>query len=636
MSATHKMRYNLQLVLPSNTRARWAWLLLLLSNPAAVLAKCASDYFVHSLPGQPEGSVLKMHAGHIEIDSEHKGNLFFWHYQNRHIANRQRTVIWLNGGPGCSSMDGALMEVGPYRLKDDHSLVYNEGSWDEFANLLFVDQPVGTGFSYVSTDSYVHELGPMADQFIIFLDRWFKLFPEYENDDIYLAGESYAGQYIPYIAEAIVKRNEKLPANQTAWNVEGLIIGNGWIAPNEQYRSYLTYAYKEGILKESSEGAQAAEAQLSQCSSKLSEVGKFGIHIDECERVMELILDTTKINGKCLNMYDIRLDDTSDSCGMNWPPDISSVTTYLRRPDVVKALNINEDKTTGWRECSPGVGRNLRATESVPSIQLLPGLLEGGIPVLLFSGDKDLICNHIGTEDLIQNMKWSRGTGFELSPGVRAPRHDWVFEGLPAGVYQQARNLTYVKFYNASHMVPFDFPRRSRDMLDRFLGVDITTIGGDPADSRIDGLKGTITSVGAHPNSTTAEEREKEKMKIAAWQAYYKSGEIALIVVAIAATIWGFFVWRSKRREQGGEYQGIYPNLESLSSSSLSTFRSKRRGRHDIESTSRSDEAELESLYNGPEISEVLETQDGRQRELSADGSNEKASASLIVERNLR
>lgn len=121
---------------------------------------------------------------HVEVDPEHNGNLFFWHFQNRHIANRQRTIIWLNGGPGCSSMDGALMEVGPYRLKNDNTLEYNEGSWDEFANMLFVDQPVGTGFSYVNTDSYLHELDEMSAQFVTFLEKWFELFPEYERDDV--------------------------------------------------------------------------------------------------------------------------------------------------------------------------------------------------------------------------------------------------------------------------------------------------------------------------------------------------------------------------------------------------------------------------------------------------------------------
>jgi carboxypeptidase D len=118
------------------------------------------------------------------VDAQTNAHLFFWHYQNRHIANRQRTVIWLNGGPGCSSMDGAMMEVGPYRMKDDHTLTYNNGSWDEFANLLFVDQPVGTGFSYVNTNSYLHDLDQVASHMITFLDKWFALFPEYESDDV--------------------------------------------------------------------------------------------------------------------------------------------------------------------------------------------------------------------------------------------------------------------------------------------------------------------------------------------------------------------------------------------------------------------------------------------------------------------
>ncbi len=121
----------------------------------------------------------------IEVAPEHHANMFFWHYQNRHIANKQRTVIWINGGPGCSSEDGALMEIGPYRLKDDAHLEYNPGSWDEFANVMFVDNPVGTGFSYVDTDSYLHDLPEMADQFVTFLEKWFELFPEYEHDDVH-------------------------------------------------------------------------------------------------------------------------------------------------------------------------------------------------------------------------------------------------------------------------------------------------------------------------------------------------------------------------------------------------------------------------------------------------------------------
>lgn len=83
-------------------------------------------------------------------------------------------------------MDGALMEVGPYRVREGGNLEYNNGSWDEFANLLFVDQPVGTGFSYVNTDSYLTDLNQMADHMMVFLEKWFALFPEYEHDDVRL------------------------------------------------------------------------------------------------------------------------------------------------------------------------------------------------------------------------------------------------------------------------------------------------------------------------------------------------------------------------------------------------------------------------------------------------------------------
>ena len=121
---------------------------------------------------------------HVEITPEHHGNYFFWHFANRHLADRPRTVIWLNGGPGCSSEDGVLMEIGPYRVRKGGNLEMVDGSWDEFANVLFVDNPVGTGFSYVDTDSYVHELTEMADQFVQFLEKWFTLFPSYSHDDV--------------------------------------------------------------------------------------------------------------------------------------------------------------------------------------------------------------------------------------------------------------------------------------------------------------------------------------------------------------------------------------------------------------------------------------------------------------------
>ena len=370
------------------------------------------------------------------------------------------------------------------------------------------------------------------------------------------------------------------------WKLAGLLIGNGWISPTEQYDSYLPMAYNSGVIKDGSEDAKQLEAQHQTCTKHLNEPGGTDkIDIPACEEILQQVLKKSEKNGQCYNMYDLRLRDSYPSCGMNWPPDLANVTPYLRRADVLEALHINKDKKTGWTECSGAVSSNFSPKKSVPSVQILPKILET-VPVVLFSGDQDIICNHIGTEELIHNMEWNGGKGFELSPGTWAPRQHWTFEGESAGIYQQARNLTYILYYNSSHMVPFDYPRRTRDMLDRFLGVDIASIGGKPTDSRIDGEKGVETSVGGHPNSTTAEQEEAEKLEDAKWAAYYKSGEVALIVVIILASAWGFYVWRDRRRRAG---------YDSLFNASNSQQLRKRQGR-DVEAPD-FDESELDDLH---------------------------------------
>lgn len=396
-------------------------------------------------------------------------------------------------------------------------------------------------------------------------------------------------------------RNKKLSpdAKDRTWNLKGLLIGNGWISPVEQYHAYLSFSYEEGLISSGSESGKRVESQHSTCLSRLDAPGgPDRVHIPDCEAILQEVVDQNTKNDECPNMYDIRLMSTpDDSCGMDWPPDLANVTPYLRQSNVTEALHVTPGKQNGWQECVGGVSRTFKPSKSKPSITLLPGLLEAGVPILLFSGAKDLICNHVGTEDFIHNMKWSGGAGFELSPGVWAPRHDWTFEGESAGIYQEARNLTYVLFYNSSHMVPFDYPRRSRDMLDQFMGVNITSIGGDPADSRIDGTKTNPTTVGGHPNSTAAEKQEKEKLKQATWNGYYKAGEAALVVVVIAAAVWGFFIWRGRRRRHESGYHSVYPNGEGLSSGSIlpRLWNKHNAADADVEAGD-FDEAELDNL----------------------------------------
>jgi carboxypeptidase D len=429
---------------------------------------------------------------------------------------------------------------------------------------------------------------------------------------IYIAGESYAGQHIPYIAKAMMDRNKR--KDHDKWNVSGLLIGNGWISGKDQYASYISYAKQAGLVKADSEASGHLDQMLLACNRDLDAGGKDHVDVGTCEAILQEILrvSTKEYGGQCINMYDTRLKDSYPSCGMNWPPDLEQVKPYLRRDDVTKALHLNPDKKTGWSECSGAVGGAFNARKSKPSLTLLPDLLKE-VPILLFSGDKDLICNHLGTEELINNLEWNGGKGMELSAGTWAPRHDWTFEGEPAGIYQSARNLTYVKFFNASHMVPFDYPRRSRDMLDRFMGVDIASIGGAPADSLLDGEKAPSTSVGGHPNSTAAQEAEQDKLQEAAWRAYRRSGEVALFFVLVAAIAWGYFVWRDRRRRAG--YAGLFgtdpddgsgraPEMASgLGLNGFSDRRPPTKEQRDVEAARDYDETELDDLSGGRKAS---------------------------------
>lgn len=275
------------------------------------------------------------------------------------------------------------------------------------------------------------------------------------------------------------------------------------------------------------------------------------IDLPGCESILQKIMRLSKTDGKtdgCINIYDVRLRDSWPSCGMSWPPDLAYLNPYLRNPKVIQALHIDPTKNTGWQECKDAVGNAFRKTHAKPAVRLLPDIMKQ-VRLLLFSGADDLICNHFGTEDLINELEWNGAKGFEISPGNMAPRREWTFESEAAGFWQEARNLTYVLFYNASHMVPFDHPRRSRDMLDRFMGVDISSIGGEPSDSRIDGEKGLDTTVSDATNNTKTNEKEiKEKLQQAKWAAYQRSGEVALVFVSIAAALFGYFIWRQRRK----------------------------------------------------------------------------------------
>ncbi|SCZ90680.1 BZ3500_MvSof-1268-A1-R1_Chr1-3g02143 [Microbotryum saponariae] len=392
-------------------------------------AMSAANFYIPTLPGLPADSTLSMYGGHIPslpstsqvgatsaTSSESDAHLYFFMLKARHIADKERTIFWsvkrrglhsasahslsilysddrFNGGPGCSSFDGSMMEVGPLRLEPGSKGTLKEidSAWNEYANVVFVDQPAGTGYSYVSTNKYVHEMDEAANHVVEFMTRFYTVFPEFQRHDTYLAGESFAGQYIPYIARAI------LDSARIKTPLKGVLIGNGWIDPYSQYPAYLDFALQSGVIKKGSAAETQVRQAVKECMDALESRGgklKVKVHTGLCEAILQGITDATvtSVNGLdvCVNNYDVRLTDSYPACGMNWPPDLADITPYLQREDVKKAFHASRHDG-GWTECNGGVGSNFWASESVPAVQLLPKLLDE-IPVLLFAGDQDLIC----------------------------------------------------------------------------------------------------------------------------------------------------------------------------------------------------------------------------------------------------
>jgi len=256
-----------------------------------------------------------------------------------------------------------------------------------------------------------------------------------------------------------------------------------------------------------------------------------------------------RVNGvtTCLNIYDIRLSDTHPACGMNWPPDLTYVKSYLQRDDIRNVFHAS-GSSESWSECRQAVWDNLHMDKSPPSVRLLPGLLEK-IPIMLFSGDQDLVCNYLGAERMIEALEWNGATGFTNTTKPQS----WKFNGTEAGEWSSERNLTYVKVYGASHMVGFDVPHIAHDMMLRFMGVDFAALlaGSAQFPSEVGGtVKPVIKPPPGNSSSGDIKLPFSEEDDPARWQAYYDAGSATLVLILIALAIGLFCYLRVKRRHR--------------------------------------------------------------------------------------
>ncbi|CAN3371952.1 hypothetical protein DIURU_002536 [Diutina rugosa] len=450
--------------------------------PGYLIPRTASDlqhpYVVSDLPGLaanvPADAVPEMHAGHVDVGEGTK--YFFWRFADsqRLPENQNRTMFWLNGGPGCSSMDGALLECGPFRIDDSQSVTHNNGSWHRLMDMVYVDQPAGTGFSDVDGQSYAQNHFDIGTVFIQFMLRYFELFPEARDHSIYFGGESYAGQYIPFVLKAILDYNRDHP--DQPFNVKGAAIGNGWFSPNEQSLWYIPFYRKAGLLDETNPHLAELLQQHQKCQKIVDDIDRKWddpdvnpVETDSsiCENILSLLnkytLDTdAPTNEQCINVYDYTLRDSPGSCGMRWPLELKYVTPFLRRDDVIEALHVTD--AHDWKECKGGqLSRQLNTRNSKPAVHLLPEIAKE-IPLVLFNGNLDIICNYLGQESFLNKLTWDNQRGFDEG------HQDWYHNGDVHGYMKSRSNISSLVIYNASHMVPYDKPEVSRAVIDILVG----------------------------------------------------------------------------------------------------------------------------------------------------------------------
>ncbi|KAJ6849929.1 serine carboxypeptidase-like [Iris pallida] len=395
---------------------------------------------------------LGHHAGYYRLPHAKDARMFYFFFESRH-SKKDPVVIWLTGGPGCSSELAVFYENGPFNIADNLSLVWNNFGWDQASNLIYVDQPTGTGFSYSSDKSDLrHDETGVSGDLYDFLQAFFAEHPEYAENDLYITGESYAGHYVPAFASRVHKGNKAKEGIHI--NLKGFAVGNGLTDPAIQYEAYTDYALAMGIIEDADHST--INKMIPPCEAAIKRCGTSGT--DSCldaYSVCNSIFNSIMHIAGNINHYDIRKQCEGPLCY-----DFSNLEELLNQKRVRDALGVGDVE---FVSCSPGVYRAM-LTDWMRNLEVgIPELLQDGIRVLVYAGEYDLICNWLGNSRWVHAMEWSGSKDFASSPET-----PFMVDGAEAGVMKSHGPLTFLKVHDAGHMVPMDQPKAALEMLRRW------------------------------------------------------------------------------------------------------------------------------------------------------------------------
>jgi len=348
---------------------------------------------------------------------------------------------------------------------DGQTTTSNAASWNSQANLLYVDQPVGTGFSYGT--AFDHDEVGVGNDMYAFLLAFFSAHPDRRTNPFFVFGESYAGHYVPNVAHRVWLGNGKSEGAHI--NLQGMSVGNGLTDPEVQYAYYPQMAVSTNQHQPAVSNATYARMQkavpgcvsaIKKCNDGSGPVAKLSCAY-AYETCNAALMEPYQMTG--MNPYDMRV-----KCAK--PPlcyDFSGVGKFLERTDVRAALNIRADAGT-WQSCNFKVNHMFMGDWMKDYQTQIPDLLAAGVRVLIYAGDQDFICNWLGNQAWTRAMEWPGKSAFNKAKLVPWTATSLVEEDAPAGELWSASNFSFLRVYAAGHMVPLDQPKASLAMLNAF------------------------------------------------------------------------------------------------------------------------------------------------------------------------
>ncbi|KAL8120519.1 serine carboxypeptidase-like 34 [Apium graveolens] len=425
------------------------------------------------LPGQPAVS-FKQYSGYVTVNESHGRALFYWFFEATESPENKPLLLWLNGGPGCSSIGyGEAEELGPFLTqKGQPELRFNNHSWNKAANLLFLESPIGVGFSYSNTSSDLNDLGDTitAKDSYIFLVNWFKRFPQFKSHEFYIAGESYAGHYVPQLSEVIFDENKHVSKEEYI-NFKGFMIGNALMDDETDQKGMIDYAWDHAVISDHLFDELQLECNFSErnltdaCNTALQKyyevyniIDMYSLYAPSCyKNSTGSTRQFRMIHGIAPHLFSKHEGWHKKPAG--YDPCLSGYTeTYLNRADVQKSLHANVTKIPyPWTHCSDSISFWNDAPASV--LPVIRKLVNGGLRVWVFSGDTDGRIPVTATRLTLKKLGLK--TVKDWTP--------WYSSQQVGGWTIEYEGLMFVTVRGAGHQVPTFKPKEGLQLVRHFL-----------------------------------------------------------------------------------------------------------------------------------------------------------------------